>query len=217
MDPTQSSNRIKSFAALRNLVRPAEPPERCDLCNTGIRVDHHHLLNTDSRRLVCVCQSCDLLLTDPSSSYKRVPRRVTLLSDYQLSDAQWDSLQIPINLAFFFKSSKTGRIATIYPSPAGPTESLLDPGWDSTSRNPILDSLEPDVEGLLVNRVGENRQYFIAPIDACYELVGVIRSHWRGLSGGKEMWREVDGFFERLNKRSANADFSQVRKNPQRR
>ena len=206
MDTTGSSNKFNSFAVLRNLVRQPESQERCDLCSVAVGADHHHLLNIDTKRLVCVCRSCGLLLTDTNSNYKKVPTRVKLLNDFQLPDAQWDSLQIPINLAFFFNSSKTGKVVTIYPSPAGPTESLLDPGWDSSSHNLLLDQLEPDVEGLLVNRVGNSRQYFIAPIDACYELVGVIRSHWRGLSGGKEMWREVDTFFERLNKRSSNVE-----------
>jgi Family of unknown function (DUF5947) len=54
------------------------------------------------------------------------------------------------------------------------------------------------VEALLVNRVGDKRMYFIAPIDKCYELVGTIRAHWKGLSGGEEVWREIDGFFAQL-------------------
>jgi hypothetical protein len=36
------------------------------------------------------------------------------------------------------------------------------------------------------------------PIDECYRLVGLIRLNWRGLSGGSEVWEEVDKFFEQL-------------------
>jgi hypothetical protein len=43
--------------------------------------------------------------------------------------------------------------------------------------------MEADVEALLVNRVDGAREYFLAPIDACFELVGTIRVPWRGLSG----------------------------------
>ena len=48
-----------------------------------------------------------------------------LLADFQISDAEWDSLLIPINLAFFFENSLNSRVGALYPSPAGATESLL--------------------------------------------------------------------------------------------
>jgi len=64
--------------------------------------------------------------------------------------------------------------------------------------NPGLGQMQPDVEALLVNRVGEARDFFLAPIDVCFELVGLIRLHWRGLSGGTEVWQEIAAFFNRL-------------------
>jgi hypothetical protein len=30
-------------------------------------------------------------------------------------------------------------------------------------------------------------------------LVGIIRVHWRGLSGGEAVWQEIASFFQRLN------------------
>ncbi len=68
--------------------------------------------------------------------------------------------------------------------------------------NPILEKMEADVEALLVNRVGEKREYFIAPIDECYKLVGIIRSNWRGFSGGTEAWAKINDFFAELKNRS---------------
>ena len=84
-----------------------------------------------------------------------------------------------------------------YPSPAGATESLLDlEGWQAlVDSNPILHRLAPDVEALLVNRVKDARQYYLVPIDACYQLVGLIRLAWRGLGGGTEVWEAIAGFF----------------------
>jgi len=32
--------------------------------------------------------------------------------------------------------------------------------------------------------------------------VGLIRTHWRGLSGGTEVWREIGSFFAALKKRA---------------
>ena len=64
--------------------------------------------------------------------------------------------------------------------------------------NPVLRELEPDVEALLVNRVGESRDYYRVGIDECYQLVGLIRTHWRGLSGGTAVWDEIGRFFAGL-------------------
>ena len=83
-----------------------------------------------------------------------------MLRDFALDDQQWDSLLIPISLAFFFHSSSAGRVLAYYPSPAGATESLLDlEYWDAIAeRNPVLKRMEPDVEALLVNRVSQIRR-----------------------------------------------------------
>ena len=110
---------------------------------------------------------------------------------------------IPIGMAFFFHSTPDGKVVAIYPSPAGPTESLLDlESWQDIVRdNAVLQKMNSDVEALLVNRVGQSREYFLVPIDECYKLVGLIRANWRGLSGGTEVWREIAGFFNELKER----------------
>jgi hypothetical protein len=42
------------------------------------------------------------------------------------------------------------------------------------------------------------------PIDACYKLVGLIRLHWRGLSGGAEVWKEIAKFFQSIKERAGS-------------
>jgi hypothetical protein len=49
--------------------------------------------------------------------------------------------------------------------------------------------------------MGAAKNYFIVPIDECYRLVGLIRTHWRGLSGGTEVWKEMRDFFAQLRSR----------------
>jgi uncharacterized protein (DUF2342 family) len=72
-------------------------------------------------------------------------------------------------------------------------------GWDQlVADNPVLGALEPDVEALLINRTSGARDHFIAPIDRCFELVGLIRISWRGLSGGQEVWERIDTYFKDL-------------------
>ena len=176
------------------------------MCSAELRMEHAHLIEAAQRRLHCACDACAMLFSGQAGTkYKRVPRDVRLLADFRMTDAEWDGLLIPINLAFFFQNSVNARVSALYPSPAGATESLLPlEAWNSiVQANPALKGLEADVEALLVNRVGLARgsapaEYYVVPIDACYELVGLIRVHWRGLSGGTEVWKEIGNFFAGL-------------------
>jgi len=206
LPPQQDS----AFAALRQFARKRAPVERCEMCSLGLPPEHEHLVEPLYRKLICACDACAILFEGQSGTkFKRVPRRVLFLRDFQLTDAQWDGLMVPIGMAFFFKSTPLGKVIALYPSPAGPTESLLslDTWADIAEMNPALSAMEPDVTALLVNRVAHARgaapaEYYLAPIDECYKLVGLIRTHWRGLSGGTEVWREIASFFASLKKKS---------------
>ena len=191
------------FAALRQFVRraPAAEPAFCELCSGALTPDHQHLLELGKRNVVCSCDACAILFSSEAAPrYRRIPRQVRMLRDFALDDQQWDSLLIPISLAYFFHSSSANRVVAYYPSPAGATESLLDlEYWDAiAAANPVLKRMEPDVEALLINRVAKPAEYYIAPIDHCYRLVGLIRKHWRGLSGGSDVWKQIDAFFAAL-------------------
>lgn len=228
----------QGFEILRRFaLRPRRKMEHCELCAAELHADHPHLIELTQRKLICACDACAMLFGEraepmfsrlPSGTasehgqsahhesgprlrakYKRVPREVRLLADFRMSDAEWESLLIPINLAFFFHNSTNSRVSAFYPSPAGATESLLPlEAWNSIAReNPILEEMEADVEALLINRVGAAREgrrpdYYMVPIDECYKLVGLIRLHWQGLSGGAEVWQEIGSFFSRLRERA---------------
>jgi hypothetical protein len=129
-----------------------------------------------------------------------IPRDIWDLPQFSLSDVEWENLALPINLAFFFYSSPEKKMKALYPSPAGATESLLPlAAWNSLAeRNSRLRTMQSDVEAFLINRVGTKREYYVVPIDVCFELVGLIRVHWRGLSGGDVVWSQVENFFARL-------------------
>ena len=204
MSTVQNPGQRSSFAALRRFVRERAPAERCELCGAALPAEHQHLVEPDTRRLVCSCEACAILFSETNLRYRRVPRRARALPGFQIADSQWDSLLIPIGLAYFFYSTPAARVVAFYPSPAGATESLPEPStWEELARdNPALAALEPDVEALLVNRLGGARAYYIAPIDECYKLVGLIRTNWRGLSGGSEVWQEIGQFFEDLERRT---------------
>jgi len=210
MSPVASSQMDQSFATLRRFARPRVPTERCELCSATLAHEHPHLLELASRQITCACDACSTLFDGMTGTkYRRVSRRTWFLADFQISDGEWEELLIPINMAFFFYSSVHGRMVTLYPSPAGAVESLLPlEAWSQiVNNNPALSKLEPDIEALLVNRVGHAHgsapaEYFAAPIDDCYRLVGLIRTHWKGLSGGNEVWAEIAGFFSALRERA---------------
>ena len=198
-----------AFAVLRQFARKRRAGEVCELCSSGLATEHQHLIEPAVRKLVCVCEACAILFSSQTSSrFRRVPRRIRFLPGFQISDTQWEGLMIPIELAFFFKNESSGKVSAFYPGPAGAIESLLalDTWTDIEDENPVLRELQPEVEALIANRVGATRgaapQYYIVPIDECYKLVGLIRLHWHGLSGGTEVWREVGNFFASLKERT---------------
>jgi hypothetical protein len=109
-------------------------------------------------------------------------------------------------MAFVFQNSSLGRFVTFYPSPAGATESLLPlETWQEVMEaNPAFGSIAPDVEALLLRRTDGRFECYLAPIDASYELVGLVRLHWKGFDGGERVWTEIDAFFSQLRQRSSD-------------
>lgn len=200
MMPTKA-NIPTPFATLQRFVRkPRAQVERCELCATPLSPEHQHLLELEKRVVVCACDPCAILFDgNARQRYRRIPRKVARLTDFSMDDREWDSLLIPIKLAFFVHSSVAGRTVAQYPNPGGVMESSLDLEYWKTivEHNPVLKKLQPDVEALLVNRIS-GPQYYRAPIDQCFRLVGIIRTHWRGLSGGVEVWDQIDRFFGEL-------------------
>ncbi len=176
------------------------------MCNEQIPDEHEHVVNAESRSLMCTCRGCWLLFTSDgagSGRYRAVPDRYATVEDFTMSGGTWDSFQIPVSVAFFFQNSSLDRVTAFYPSPAGATESLLElTAWDElVAANPVLATLVPDVEALLVRVGGDDPIGFVVPIDACYELVGQMRRLWRGFDGGREAKDALDQFFSDLRAR----------------
>jgi hypothetical protein len=180
-------------------IAPAATDEACDLCGVGIPEDHRHLLALSERRIVCACEAC-WAMRSGEGDYRPTGNRTLWLPGLDVPDDLWASFQIPIGLAFFMESTVTACVVALYPSPGGATESELH--FDSWTRmrslNPVLDSLEPDIEGLIANRLAAPPMYVIAPIDRCYALTGTVKAHWEGISGGSGVELAVSEFFEAL-------------------
>ena len=199
---------MTSLAGLRRfLVEPADAgpaQEVCEMCATPVPPQHPHLVQVAERRMICACGPCGFLFSNPGAGgggYRRVPDRYLADPDFRLTAAQWDELQIPVGMAFFLHNSAQERVIACYPSPAGATESELAlEAWTAgVGGSRLAAELEPDVEALLVRRDQSGpSECLLVPIDACYRLVGLVRLHWRGFDGGRDAWREIDGFFDAL-------------------
>ncbi|MCA1826951.1 MAG: DUF5947 family protein [Myxococcales bacterium] len=197
-----------TLSALRRYVRESAPPpprESCEMCGVAVPEGHRHLVDLEKRSILCSCHACALLFDRPQARFRSVPDAA--VRGLTLSDEKWSLLGIPVRLAFVFFNSTLRQRVACYPSVAGPIESeIAAESWERFAREASLPrEPEPDVEALLVRgRRGEaGLESFVAPIDVCYRLVAVCRTHWRGFDGGDDVRREMDAFFADLERRCA--------------
>ena len=196
--------------------------ERCEMCREVLNDRHGHLVEVEKRSLTCACRACYLLFTHSGAGggrYRAVPERVYYDPDRPLTDADWNELQIPVAMAFFFYNSALGHVVAGYPSPGGATECELDlSAWDRLAAGyPLLAALAPDVEAIFVSRqAGQGGisppsppgppsgryEVFLIPIDECYSLVGELRLRWQGFDGGAEARAALATFLDGLRQRA---------------
>jgi hypothetical protein len=206
MSPSGRPASPELVSRLRRMAAPAAELERCELCGAELPSDHRHLLHLEERRILCACEPC-VGMRAGEGPYRPTGTRLLWLEGFDLPEDLWARLRIPIGLAFFLRSSSAGRIVGLYPSPAGAAECELElDAWDELcAANPVLEDLDEDVEGLIVNRTGEPHQFAIAPLDECYRLVGAVKASWEGISGGSAVERVVPAFLDGLRRRAEAA------------
>jgi hypothetical protein len=204
MNPGSKDN----VAMLQQMMQKKPPAgERCDYCSTPLSAQHSHLIELAERRILCACRPCYIVFEPEGAAqgkYRAIPDRFREIAAFSIEDMQWDALQVPIGLAFFFYNSLEKRMVAFYPSPAGATESLLplDTWSEITAAHPDLASIKPDVEAILIQRNKDVSRSFIVPIDSAYELVGLIRTSWKGFDGGEEAHKKIAEYFEKVGERS---------------
>jgi Family of unknown function (DUF5947) len=177
--------------------------ERCEMCRTVLGDRHGHVIDLDQRSIVCACRACYLLFTHQGAAggrYRSVPERIVHDPARPLTGGDWNELQIPVTMAFFFFNSALGRVAAGYPSPGGVTECELDlAAWDRlAAAYPLLGEMTPDTEAIFVHK----DEVFLIPIDMCYSLVGELRLYWQGFDGGAEAHAALDKFLGDLRRRA---------------
>lgn len=192
-----SSALLSKMRRIKDRVK--EEQEVCNFCGKIIPADHRHFINLETRKFMCACEICTITQSI-HGNFKIIPQRYHYLSDFNMPEALWSEFLIPVNMAFFVFSSKENGIVAYYPAAAGATESKLKmEAWKKVQEiNPVVNSLMPDLEALLVNRLGDEGEYYIVPIDSCYKLIGIIRLNWKGINGGREVQDATHIFFDEL-------------------
>lgn len=204
---TAEAGPLGVLARIRRMDARVRPGERCELCADGLAEPHGHLVDLDTRALLCACRPCSLLFAHEGAAggrYRAVSDRYLAITDFRLGSSEWDTLQIPVGVAFFFTNSRLQRTAAFYPSPAGATECELelDTWAQVVAANPVLATIEADVEAALVRHEADATECFVVPIDACYELVGHLRRWWKGFDGGREARDQLEAFFDNVRSRA---------------
>jgi Family of unknown function (DUF5947) len=182
-------------------------PERCELCATDIPAEHGHVADTEAASLLCACRACYLLFTQQNKQtrYRAVPDRYLADPARPMPLAVHDELGIPVGLAFFLRTTRSGgELAGFYPSPAGVTECQLDLQlWQRLEAGyPLLREPAEDVEAVLMTRTDDGLEYYLVPVDACYELAGRMRLLWRGFDGGAEATASIAAFLATVRQRA---------------
>ena len=88
--------------------------EACEFCAAPIPAGHGHVADLDQSTLMCACRACYLLFTHSQAGlprsqagrgrYRAVPDRYASDPARPLSAAEWDTLEVPVGLAFFLRA-----------------------------------------------------------------------------------------------------------------
>jgi Family of unknown function (DUF5947) len=210
--PLKNGVPLSTLRRIATTHRETYAGERCEMCGEPIGDRHQHVVDLETRGLLCACRGCYLLFTTEGAQqrHRGVPERYLSFPRFRLSPGQWEALEIPVGLAFFFHNSVQDRTIAFYPGPAGATESELPLGaWQSVvADTPALGVVAPDTEALMIRVQGPGRplaEALLVPIDSCYELVGQLRQVWRGFDGGQDARACIELWFARCRDRSRPA------------
>ena len=185
----------QTLSTLRRFAYPEPAVERCELCASPLREPHEHLLEPNTRQLLCACADCGVLFrAELAAKYRRVRPCATPLRDVQLDEEQWTALDVPVRLVFLVPSVVHERVFALYPNAIGFTEGVIPKlAWRAlVNAYPMLERIEPEVQGLLVDGLSDRCQCYQLSIDTCHRVVRLIRGkHGRGMALSRELERAL--------------------------
>lgn len=170
------------------------------MCAAPLEGGQRHLLDLAHHTFLSICTACALAFGPRGANadlYRLIPTRHLALLDFQATDDLWTGL---VKVICLLRTSETGRVLAMYLDPPGVRESVFDlDRWKRLrTANPLLESLEPDAETLLLQRIGPAPAAYIVPIDTCARLIGLLEGRRRNQEGEQEIWQAVGAFFADL-------------------
>jgi len=173
---------------------------QCEMCAAPLVEKQRHLLDLAHHTLLSICPACARSFGPRganASLYRLIPTRHLALLDFQAADDSWAG---PVKVICLLRANETGSVLAVYLDPSGVRESIFDLDRWKTLRaaNPLLESLEPDVETLLLQRMGPRPLAYIVPIDTCARLIHLLEDRRGKQEGECEIWQAVGSFFADL-------------------
>lgn len=208
MAPPLVSDRLSRLARHRMAVARS-PLQWCELCSEPLPDEHRHLLETRQQEIRCACRACSLLFDHGAAGgghYRLIASRRTALLDMHLDDLLWAGLGLPVDMAFLVRHDDEPVVTAHYPSPLGTVRAEVPArGWQRVEdANPGLSTMETEVEALLVHR--GRAEHWLVGIDDCFRLAARVRASWTGMTGGSEVWTQIDQFFADLDETTRRAE-----------
>lgn len=165
--------------------------------------EQRHLLDLIHHTFLSICNGCALAFGPRGANagtYRLVPTRHLALLDFQGTNELGTGPERWGKVAYLLRSSEAGRILILSLDPAGVRESTFDlECWRTLLKaNPLLDSLEPDVEALLINRSAQPPSSYIVPIDTCSRLLGLLSRCQQNQKREQEIWEAIEAFFAEI-------------------
>src|SRR5437764_13037799 len=96
-----ASPRLRALAQ-RGTQATSEEQERCELCGMSLPGQHRHVIDLDTRQLLCACRACSLLFDRRAAGgghYRLIPDRRLRLDGFELGEVTWEQLKIPVDMA----------------------------------------------------------------------------------------------------------------------
>jgi hypothetical protein len=180
-------------------AQPSAQAPLCDLCGHELARGHRRLIDLATNLVLAACAGCEhSVVPDGRKSlrYQVVSDRYVRLPRGVIKSGRWDALRIPVALAFLVHRSLHDEYVAYYPSPNGPlVEELTRDQWaDMMGGEHLLESLQSDVEALLVDARGVTPAGYIVPITTYFDFDRRLGDDWRGYDGGLQAAGVVDAF-----------------------
>ena len=150
--------RLRRMANARKVAAAAAADEeRCDLCGTSLPSDHRHMLQTEERRILCVCEPCRAMRAH-EPGLRPTGSRSLYLDGFAARRRPVGEVPDPDRAGVLLPQRRRRARRGAVPEPGGRHGVRALPRGVATSwslANPVIATLESDVEALVVNRLVE--------------------------------------------------------------